>query len=156
MIHTAPPVRYPVKPSRLRRGCEGGVFVVALICMALWAYETAPSMLRGVGALCLCLPALAFIVQSFSASSAGELAWDGSTWALYLHASGEPVWAADGRLDVLLDFQFALLLRWRTVGVWGAKWTWLERRSEPSRWHLLRCAVYSRAAREPSKPSIGR
>lgn len=112
-------------------------------------------MLRGLAALCLCLPALVFIMRSFGDSEAGELIWDGANWAVYLRAFGDIVWIGDGRLHVLLDLQVVLLLRWRAAGTLGGRWIWLERRSAPSHWHLLRCAVYSRAAVEPSKEPIG-
>ena len=154
-MYTAPPVRYPVRPSRLRRVCEGGVFVVSLICLVLWAHQTAPSMPRWLGAIGLCLPALAFIVRSARDSGVGELVWDGSAWGLHLGAPGHPAWLGDGTLHVLLDLQVVLLLRWRAEGLLGGKWIWLERWSTPSRWHLLRCAVYSRAAQAPSKEPIG-
>ncbi len=154
-MHAAPPVRYPVMPSRLRWAWEGGVFVAALLCITLWAYQTAPSMLRAWVALCLCLPALVFIVRSAWGSDVGELVWDGSTWALHCQMPGGSVWAGDGTAHVVLDLQRVLLLRWHAAGVWGGKWIWLERRGHPSRWHLLRCAVYSRAAHEPSKEPIG-
>lgn len=112
-------------------------------------------MLHAGMAFCLCLPALVFVVRSAWGSEAGELVWDGSTWVLHRRMPNRSVWAGDGTLQVMMDLQWVLLLRWRATGVWRAKWVWLERRSEPSRWHLLRCAVYSRAAREPSKEPTG-
>jgi hypothetical protein len=154
-MHSAPPVRYPIKPSRLRQACEGGVFILALVCLGLWAFQTEPSMLRGLVALCLCLPGLLFLVRSAFGTHAGELAWEGAAWTFHVQAHEDPVWVGVGTLDVLLDLQLVLLLRWRSAGVRGGKWIWLERRSEPSRWHLLRCAVYSRAAPAPSKEPIG-
>jgi len=154
-MHAAPPVRYPIKPSRLRQACEGGVFILAVLCLVLWAYQTEPSLLRGLLALCLCSPALALMLRSAFVVPAGELAWDGSAWVLHGAARDGAVWVGAGTLDVLLDFQLFLLLQWRASGVPGRKWIWLERRSEPSGWHPLRCAVYSRAAHEPSKEPIG-
>lgn len=154
-MHTAPPVRYPIKPSRLRQAGEGGVFILALTCVGLWAYQTRPSMAWGLSALCLCLLALAFMVRSAWAAQSGELAWDGVAWSLRWQTGREPVWGGHGSLNVLLDLQVVLLLRWRAVGLPAGQWIWLERRSQPSRWHLLRCAVYSRAALEPSKEPIG-
>lgn len=129
--------------------------MAALLCITLWAYQTAPSMLRAWVAFCLCLPALVFIVRSAWGSDVGELVWDGTTWALHCQMPGGSVWAGDGAVRVVLDLQRVLLLRWHTTGVWAGKWIWLERRGHPSRWHLLRCAVYSRAAHEPSKEPIG-
>src|SRR5450830_1494951 len=63
-MHAAPPVRYPIKPSRLRQACEGGVFILAVLCLGFWAYQTEPSLLRGLLALCLCSPALALMLRS--------------------------------------------------------------------------------------------
>src|SRR5450830_858792 len=45
-MHAAPPVRYPIKPSRLRQACEGGVFILAVLCLGFWAYQTEPSLLK--------------------------------------------------------------------------------------------------------------
>ena len=154
-MHAAPPVRYPIKPSRLRRLGEGGVFVFTLFCLGLWVYQTTPPMAWGLSALCLCLLALALMVQSTWGALPGELAWDGMAWSLHLQTRRASVWVGHGSLNVLLDLQVVLLLRWRAEGLLAGKWIWLERRTQPSRWHLLRCAVYSRAAHEPSKEPIG-
>jgi len=154
-MHAAPPVRYPIKPSRLRSVCEGGIFILALICLGLWAHQAGPSMLKGLLASCLCFPALLFMLRSTLVPPAGELAWDGSAWVPPASARDGAAWVGPGTLDVLLDFQFCLLLRWQAAGTWRRQWIWLERRSEPSRWHLLRCAVYSRAAHEPTKELTG-
>jgi len=154
-MYTAPPVRYPIKPSRLRQAGEGGVFILALICLGLWVDQTRPSAAWGLGALCLCLLALVFMVRSAWAAQSGELAWDGVAWSLQWQTGRESAWGGQGSLNVQLDLQIVLLLRWRAEGRLAGQWIWLERRSHPSRWHLLRCAVYSRAALEPSKEPIG-
>jgi len=154
-MHTAPPVRYPVKPSRLRWVCEGGVFTGALFCLVAWAYQTDPSKIQLLGGLCLCFPALACLLLSARSHPAGELVWDGSAWTLLAPAQEESVGEGVSTLNVLLDLQGVLLLRRRAEGVWRSEWIWLERRSAPSAWHLLRCAVYSRAAHEPSKLPTG-
>ena len=154
-MHTAPPVRYPVKPSQLRRVCEGGVFILALLCITFWVYQAEPSRLQVLGALCLCMTALAFMVRSMADAREGELVWDGANWMLHSTVPGEFVCAGGRTLHVVLDLQGILLLRWRPVGVWRSEWIWLERHSASSDWHMLRCAVYSRAAHEPSEVPTG-
>lgn len=154
-MHAAPPVRYPLKPSRLRRVCEGGVFVLSLIGSLLWAFQTAPSLSRGLTVGCLCGLVGVMLLLSIRHDEVGEVVWDGRSWAVYSDPPGQAPLMEAGELMVLLDLQFFLLLRTGSKGVWREKCLWLERRSSPSRWHLLRCAVYSRAAHEPSKAPIG-
>lgn len=128
---------------------------MSLIGVLLWVFQTDPSLSRGLAAGCLCVMAGVMLLLSIRHDEVGEVVWDGLTWAVYSDSPGGAPLMEAGELMVLLDFQFFLLLRTGPKGAWREKWLWLERRSSPSRWHLLRCAVYSRAAHEPSKAPIG-
>jgi toxin CptA len=54
--------------------------------------------------------------------------------------------ALAGRVQVSLDLQQCVLLRWSAGRT--PHWLWLERRQRPERWDDLRRAVYSRARME--------
>ncbi|MDD0810700.1 hypothetical protein PSQ20_10160 [Curvibacter sp. RS43] len=78
----------------------------------------------------------------------GDLVWDGGLWQLNRQPDGSEDSAA--ALTVVLDLQWALLLRWPAAsGRSAVVWLWVQRAWAPERWHGLRCAVYSRAALGP-------
>ena len=81
-----------------------------------------------------------------------ELAFDGQGWRV--SEAGQPDRAAT-RAQVALDGQSGLLLRLDGVGA-APLWLWLQRGPAPAdaaHWHLLRCAIYSRAlAAAPAVP----
>jgi toxin CptA len=87
----------------------------------------------------------------------GLLRWDGLAWH-WEPAPGAP--EMGGQLFVALDAQRLLLLGWRPVRVnpsgyamQTVRWLWLNRKDHHERWHLLRCAVYSRAADPTPEPT---
>lgn len=70
----------------------------------------------------------------------GILDWDGTHWRLDRRVAGaSPVGLC--RVDVHLDLQAALLLRWQAAESFQSGWTWVERKDAPECWHLLRCAL---------------
>jgi toxin CptA len=71
------------------------------------------------------------------------LQWDGAGWA----ASGVD---GAGAIEVAIDLQHLLLVRWHRQG--ATCWMWLERHRDQARWADLRRAVYSRA-RPPASPA---
>lgn len=75
----------------------------------------------------------------------GDLVWDGGLW--HLNLQSERAGGCTTAVTVVLDLQWALLLRWPPAsGRSDAVWLWVQRAWAPERWHGLRCAVYSRAA----------
>jgi hypothetical protein len=66
------------------------------------------------------------------------LSWDGEIWSWPAVGQG-----STGSLQVILDLQHWLLLRW--TGGHAPRWLWLERAGRAERWEDLRRAVYSRA-----------
>jgi hypothetical protein len=78
----------------------------------------------------------------------GTLTWDGQVWCL--HDQNAADGNALGEVDVALDVQKALLLRWLpTSDTLHSKpqWLWLSAQSTSNRWQDLRRAVYQRSDR---------
>ncbi|WP_147911707.1 hypothetical protein [Ottowia flava] len=85
--------------------------------------------------------------------AASSLRWDGADWWLEEGpAAAGTFGTGPGRMDVRLDLQRSLLLRWRAQGARRAQWLWVERAADPTRWHLLRCALYSKPSRPAPDP----
>ncbi|MEO8279999.1 MAG: hypothetical protein ABI564_09930 [Ideonella sp.] len=80
-------------------------------------------------------------------SRACRLRWDGQQWfwATAARADGQRLVA--GRVGVMLDLQWAMLLRFepavRDAGA-GSGWIAVSRRGLAADWHELRCALFSR------------
>jgi toxin CptA len=136
-MHSAPSVSYPVGRSRWAGAMLLVAWALGACATALWCVQVQPSGGRA-------LPVVALVVASGVAGGwswarhpSGTLAWDGESWSW----SGER--AAGGTLEVVLDLQRLLLVRWRGPSSGG--WLWLEKSALPARWDDLRRAVYSRA-----------
>lgn len=116
------------------------------VVMGAWLVSSPPSVSiasRGSAAVA----ALVLLLVGARAASVApvSLRWDGQLWHLGPPASAghEP---ASGALHVALDFGPWMLLRFEPAeSTWRTRATWLpaQRRGLESRWHALRCAVYS-------------
>ena len=87
-----------------------------------------------------------------------QLVWDGARWALDGPASGQDG-GGPARVQVGFDGQRVLLLRWDAPTRRRGAWLWAQASSDPVRWHLLRCALYSSGhsiARAASLPGAER
>jgi hypothetical protein len=131
-----------------------GVWQVAVLASALaggvvmlaWLASSLPSV--SVASRCAAaVAALALLVLGARAARVApvSLRWDGQHWHLGPPESAghEP---ASGALHVALDFGPWMLLRFAPAeSTWRTRATWLpaQRRGLESRWHALRCAVYS-------------
>lgn len=136
-MHNAPSVTCPVGRSHLAGLLMLIVWLAGLGILFLWLLPGPASGWRwAMGAMALVL-AGAWAAASWWRMPAGELAWDGRAWTWSRMADGE------GRIEVALDLQRLLLLRW--VGGDGVRWIWLDRTLAPSHWGDVRRAVYSRA-----------
>ncbi|RYY68366.1 MAG: hypothetical protein EOO24_52200 [Comamonadaceae bacterium] len=143
-MHHAPSVSYPVGRSFWAAGLMGVVWSAGALAGVAWLGGGAPGWApAALGAALLGSGAAA--VQAWRTQPSGLLAWDGGRWTLACGPGPEP---GPGRIEVALDLQGLLLVRW--AGQDGAQWLWLERGRLPARWDALRRAVYSPAEPDPS------
>ena len=128
---------------------QAAVLVTALaggFVMLAWLASEQPSVsvasrstAAGVALVLLVLGTAAARVPPVS------MRWDGQRWHLGLPASAghEP---DSGTMYVAIDLGPWMLLRFEPVeSTWRTRATWLpaQRRGLESRWHAMRCAVYS-------------
>lgn len=76
-----------------------------------------------------------------------SLRWDGAQWwleGLEQRATGPD--DRPGQVTVRLDLQRRLLLRWRADAGGRSRWLWADAGTDCARWHLLRCALYSKTS----------
>jgi hypothetical protein len=137
-MHSAPSVSYPLGRSRFAAALLLLAFVLGGAVTASWSFQSqSPGWRTGVA--CLALAAAGgFAAWHWWHGAGGTLAWDGQTWTW----SGEQL-AQTGALEVCVDLQDWLLLRWTSGG--DSHWFWLDRARRAERWDDLRRAVYSRA-----------
>lgn len=151
--HRAPPVTYPV--------CRSAA--MARLLLGLWALGLAPLffMLFQAPALAGIAPAAIFFVvcclglmgatavalwRFWSGQGPRQLRWDGADWFLLEPARSNLVEApSPGHVRVRLDLQRCCLLQWRGQDGRPSQWLWADATFNPQRWHLLRCALYSKA-----------
>ena len=140
-MHSAPSVSYPAGRSRFAAALLLLAWLLGGAAVALWWLQPRTEGWRLGTAWLVLAAAGAFAAWSWWHSVPGTLAWDGETWS----------WS-DGRrehtglVEVSLDLQHCLLLRWRSEN--ALRWLWLERAGGAERWDDLRRAVYSRARLE--------
>jgi toxin CptA len=143
-MHHAPSVSYPVGRSSWAGVLLFLVWMAGVAASAAWLASGAP----GWAPLAI-VPALAATggaaAWAWWRQPAGLLAWDGAHWTL---ASGPSPGLDPGALEVALDLQALLLVRWSAGG--RGSWLWLEKRRLPTRWDALRRAVYSPAEPDPA------
>ncbi|TFZ04050.1 hypothetical protein [Ramlibacter humi] len=145
---------YPVGRSPFLGRLLAGLVAAGAAACAAWALLGAGPGARWLGAAA-CAVSAALALGWWWRAPAGLLDWDGNAWR-WSPQSG--IQADGGTVDVTLDCQRALLLRWRGEG--RAHWFWLDRSRAPARWDALRRAVYSpappgehpRAGTPPARP----
>ena len=140
-MHSAPSVSYPVGRSRFAAALLLAAWLLGGAVIALWWWQSQSPGWRLSAAWLVLAAAGAFAAWNWWRSVPGTLAWDGQNW----NWSGEPR-AQTAVLEVSLDLQNCLLLRWTSGDVSG--WLWLERTGRTECWDDLRRAVYSRARPE--------
>jgi toxin CptA len=145
-MHNAPSVSYPVGRP-LSAGLLGAVLWSAGVAVTLfWAHQADQPGWRQAAAGLMLAVFGGWTLLAWLRSPRGDLHWDGSGWTT-------PLCNAAGAIEVTLDLQRLLLVRWSGPG--SSQWLWLERRRYPQRWMDLRRAVYSRArpqALPPARP----
>ena len=151
----APAVSYPSgRSGSLKRalwalGLLGALPSVYLLFEALVLQGSARAAIVSV-AICvfLWLVACLALAQFWRRQRARTLRWDGADW--WLGAPGQGAAGGDearGRATVRVDGQRCLLLRWTPASGGEAAWLWADATIDPVRWHLLRCALYSKPPR---------
>jgi toxin CptA len=138
-MHAAPSVSYPVGRSAFAGALLAGLALLGLAAACGWALQASAVGWRQGLAFVAVAACGAFALLAWLRSPAGTLRWNGQDWQW---RQGEV--SRDGRVEVSLDLQARLLVRWTGEGR-SARWLWLERKSAPSHWEALRRAVYSRA-----------
>ncbi|MGZ5195681.1 MAG: hypothetical protein ACXWB8_09600 [Ramlibacter sp.] len=118
----------------------------AVACVA-WRLASPASGLRSAAAATALVLAAGIGAWHWWRMPAGTLTWDHEQWSW----RGADM-AAGAALQVSLDLQHWMLLRWRSGRL--SSWLWLERASRPEQWSDLRRAVYSRA--RPEAPPTAR
>lgn len=142
-MHSAPSVTYPVgRFSWLVKIYT--IFMLMTSALGLgWAlYQPVTGVLWGAGVLFLLSAAAGWRGLSWQ----GELQWQDENWLL---RSGE-LTQKQGRVEVCLDLQHVLLLRFTPIaGGWmSGKWLWLARQAKASDWQDLRRAVHAHGQQE--------
>lgn len=151
--YLAPAVRYPLRRS-MQLLCIlvlPGALSSCVFAAFLWHAQAAFDAVRFRAGIALWLSAIALMacaIWRWRRQPEGELDWRLGEWTLVLpqfpSSSGNPMPEKLVELDVVLDVQFAMLLRARGQNSRrGMVWLWLEKQWSPSRWPDLRRAVYS-------------
>jgi len=142
-MHNAPSVSYPVGRCAFQRWLYVGFTVLTSAVLWAWALDQGLTLAwyaattSAVLAECLGWQALRMRAM---------LTWDGQVWCLHDQNTGDE--DALGVVDVALDVQMALLLRWQPASdTLNAKpqWLWLGAQAAGDAWQNLRRAVYQRA-----------
>ncbi|WP_156909389.1 hypothetical protein [Ottowia thiooxydans] len=159
-MNEVPLVVYPVGRTRqLGWALLGLWFVSAMVVLAWWGSQMSgrPSFAWRLSLLLVVLLVSGLgLLLIWCAQTPHRLVFDGGQWWLY-GPDMKPLPNEEGCVAVVLDARRAVLLRWpeaRSGFATRAKWLWAESTSVPSRWHLLRCALYSPANR-PVAEAVG-
>jgi toxin CptA len=143
-MHNAPSVIYPVGRPLGPGLAAAGVWLAGAVVTLLWTHEVDVPGWRQAAAACALALAGGWSLRSWLRSATGELRCDAGGWTA-------PGASGAGELDVALDLQSVLLVRWHAAG--SSQWIWLERRRSPRRWADVRRAVHSRATPQPLPPA---
>jgi toxin CptA len=137
-MHSAPPVNYPLGRSRFAAALLLLLSLLGGAVTTLWWFHSPLYGWRSAGAFVALAAAAGFAAWQWWHSAQGTLAWDGATWMWKRERLAQA-----GVLEVSLDLQHWLLLRWTSGN--DSHWFWLDRARCAERWDDLRRAVYSRA-----------
>lgn len=140
-LAAAPPLNYPVGASSMLGALLIMLWLTAALTIGL-SLSAEPSLSWRSAVLCLSLVcAGCAAIAGWRALPRGRIDWDGQVWRWQVPSSD-----LAGQLQVLLDAQRFMLLRWEPVSDEGRRGVWLmlERRAAPVSWTALRRAVYSR------------
>jgi len=145
-MHSAPSVSYPVGRSRFAGGLLLCAWLLGTAACVVWQMALPSIGLRSWGAAAALVMTAGIAAWHWWRMPAGTLSWDQDQWSW----RGTPL-PAGAALQVSLDLQHWMLLRWRSGR--HSSWLWLERAGRPEQWSDLRRAVYSRA-RPEAPPAV--
>ena len=146
-MRNAPPVSYPLGRSRFSARLLLFVWLLDGAAISLWWLQSQSPGWRHAAAWLLLAIVGACAAWHWWHGPRGMLEWDGENWNCSIEQA-----VHTGAVEVSLDMQRWLLLRWRSGDV--SRWFWLERAARAERWDDLRRAVYSRA--RPQTPPEAR
>ena len=132
----APSVSFPVGRSRFSGMLAASLALAGGAGVGYWMLQSDAPGWRQALAMSAALAADAAALRAWLRSPRGMLRWDGAGWTA-------PGVDGAGAVEVAIDLQHLLLVRWHRKG--AARWLWLERHRNRARWSDLRRAVYSRA-----------
>jgi hypothetical protein len=143
-MHNAPSVSYPVGRCAFQRQLYLFFMLTASALLGFWALNQ--GFTRGWCAAAL-FAVLGGVLGALSLRFIATLTWTGQFWCLHDQSCQRP--DVFGDVEVILDSQKTLLLRWQPTSdklFSTSVWLWLGVEQSSSRWQDLRCAVYQRKA----------
>ena len=143
-MHNAPSVSYPVGRCALQRQLYLFLLLATLAVLSAWALNQGVTRVWCAAAL---LAMVGGVLGAFSLRFFATLSWSGQRWCLHDQSGKKP--DELGEVEVILDTQKTLLLRWQPTSdklPTSFVWLWLGAELSSSRWQELRCAVYQRKA----------
>jgi len=146
-MHNAPSVSYPVGRCAFQRWLYLAFTLMASAAWCTWALLQGLRVSLWLSACCLVL-AVVLGWREWRLPLM-TLTWDGQVWCL--HGASNQINDQLGAIDVCLDVQKALLLKWQpSSDKLGAsmRWLWLGHERSPAHWEDLRRAVYARTSRQ--------
>ncbi len=141
-MYNAPSVAYPVGRCAFLRLLYATLFIGTTVVLIYWF------MCQGLnGAWCVATMAtvLGLVGGVFAWRQTAMLSWHDGVWCLQRQSDGLP--DSLGQVQVMLDLQKTLLLRWQPTSDTlrsPSLWLWLGAERSSAHWHDLRCAVYQR------------
>ena len=143
-MHNAPSVSYPVGRCAFQRQLYLLLLLATLAVLGAWALNQG---ITRVWWAAVWLAMFGSVLGALSLRYVATLSWSGQHWCLHDQSGKKP--DVLGEVEVILDTQKTLLLRWQpTSDKLSTSFVWLWLGAEPSstRWQALRCAVYQRKA----------
>ncbi len=143
-MHNAPSVSYPVGRCAFQRQLYLLLLLATLAVLGAWALNQGFTRVWCAAAL---LAMVGGLLGALSLRFVATLSWSGQRWCLHDQSGKKP--DVFGELEVILDTQKTLLLRWQPTSdklPTSFVWLWLGSELPSSRWQELRCAVYQRKA----------
>ncbi len=143
-MHHAPSVSYPVGRCAFHRQLY--IFLVLMTSTFLGIWVLHQGFTRAWCAAAF-LAVLGGFLGALSLRFIATLTWSGQRWCLHDQSGNKP--DVFGDLEVILDSQKTLLLRWQPTSdklPTSFVWLWLGAEQSSARWQDLRCAVYQRKA----------
>ena len=153
----APSVVYPVGRTRALAwvlAVLAGSGAVLLFSVLFWPMTPVQRAPEAIVLIVSWLGAVAAMWHFWRRQRPRQLRWDGECWFVVAPTDAVEQGGEGARVEVRWDAQRWMLL-WFHPAAAGerGRWLWAEAASEPARWHLLRCALYSAAPLAAGSPA---